>query len=144
MANPFAPGNRARVKLSGLGLASGSVNPQPPLVGVVQAIDAPAADAVTVLMEDGRLLQVDNYGALDKITATASLVVNIYLDKVVNGWAVQPAANVAGVPYSDEYIGRVVDVYDLPVLGTHVLIRSLSNGMYYELPFASVFPLEDR
>jgi hypothetical protein len=144
MANLFAPGDRARVKLSGLGLSSGSVNPQPPLVGVVQKIDSPAPDAVTVLMEDGRLLQVDSYTFLDKITPTPSVIANTLLDKVVNGIAVPATATTAAVPYSDEYIGRVGDVYDVN-LTTKALIRSLSNGMYYELAALSeVFVLEDR
>jgi hypothetical protein len=136
----FAPGVRARVKLAGLGLSSGSVNPQPPLVGVVQSYAAPV---VVALMEDGRLLTT-NDTFLDEIVATPSLIANIYLDKVVVGVAVAATATTAFVPYSDEYIGRVVDVYDIGVGSTRVLIRSLSNGMYYELAAADVHVLEDR
>lgn len=138
----FAPGVRARVKLAGLGLSSGSVNPQPPLVGVVQSYAAPA---VVVLMEDGRLLTTDDT-FLDEIVATAPLVANQYLDKVVVGIAVPATATTAAVLYSDEYIGRVVDVYDVGFAGaTKALIRSLSNGMYYELAaLTEVVVLEDR
>ena len=145
MANPFAPGDRARVRLAAVGLLSGSVNPQPPIIGVVQKIDSPAADAVTVLMEDGRLLQVDNYNLLDKITPTLpTSFANTLFDKVVVGIAVPATTTTAAVLFSDEYIGRVVDVYD--VGGTsRVLVRSLSNGMYYELlSLTEVFVLEDR
>jgi hypothetical protein len=136
----FAPGVRARVKLAGLGLSSGSVNPQPPLVGVVQSYAAPV---VVVLMEDGRLLTADDT-FLDEITAEIPQVSNLYLDKVVVGIAVPATATTAAVLYSDEYIGRVVDVYKVgPVLT--VLVRSLSNDMFYELAaLAEVFVLEDR
>jgi len=136
----FAPGVRARVKLAGLGLPSGSVNPQPPVIGVVQSYAAPV---VVVLMEDGRLLTTDDT-FLDEITAEIPQVSNLYLDKVVVGIAVPATATTAAVLYSDEYIGRVVDVYKVrPVLT--VLVRSLSNGMYYELAaLTEVFVLEDR
>jgi hypothetical protein len=137
----FAPGVRARVKLAGLGLFSGSVNPQPPLVGVVQSYAAPV---VVVLMEDGRLLTTDDT-FLDEITATLpTSFVNTLLDKVVVGIAAPAAPPLAAVLYSDEYIGRVVDVYS--VGGTpKALVCSLSNGMFYELAaLTDVFVLEDR
>jgi hypothetical protein len=137
----FAPGRRARVKLSnGVVLVAGAVQPQPPLLGVVQVVAGLlATDLITVLMEDGRLLTVEAQ-FLDEITDTNSVIRDSLIDKVVNGWITAPNPPLtAGVSYSSEYTGRVVDVYDLAdPFGTRVLIRSLSNGMYYELPYASV------
>lgn len=136
----FAPGVRARVKLSGPSLLAGSVNPQPPLIGVVQTYIAPL---VGLLMEDGRTLTVDE-AFLDEINPTAALLANTLIDKVVVGTAVPGTATTAPVPYSDEYIGRVADVYNVGLSIANVLVCSLSNGMYYELAYADVIPLEDR
>jgi hypothetical protein len=140
----FVAGDRVRVKLSTVGsLAPGTLQPQPPLVGVVTAA-APGVNDVTFSGQEALTGVPD--AALDKITDTASPIqLAVFLDKVVVGIAVPATATKPLVPYSDAYIGRVVDVYDVNAPGsTKVLIRSLSNGMYYELPFPSVHPLEDR
>jgi hypothetical protein len=136
----FAPGSRARVKLSGASLSAGAVNPQPPRIGVVQAGTPPNAptDVIPVMMENGTLISVQAQ-FLDEILPTNPTLAKQFVDKVVNGWQVVPTTTAAGVPYTDDYIGRVVDVYDINSPGsTRVLIRSLSNGMYYELPYSSV------
>jgi len=103
----FVVGNRARVKLTSTALSgSGLVvlNPQPPLLGVVQAIagGGGAGDDITVLFGDGKTLVV--HGAfLDPIADLAALVRNAYLDKVVTGWITIPSGSVAGVPFSSAY-----------------------------------------
>jgi len=139
----FVAGDRVRVKLSTVGsLAPGTLQPQPPLVGVVTAAAAGVND-VTFSGQEALTGVPD--AALDKITDTASPIPrDVFLDKVVVGILTAATATKPLVPYSDAYIGRVVDVYDVNNGTTKVLIRSLSNGMYYELPFASVFVLGDR
>jgi hypothetical protein len=142
----FVVGNRARVKLSSTALAAGVLCPQPPLLGVVIAAAGGGgdADAITVLLGDGREIVV--LGAyLDLIADVASSTIrNGFLDRVVNGWITPPNPPAAGVPYMSSYTGRVVDVYNVPVVGDSVLVAALQNGMFYELPIANVNILGDR
>jgi hypothetical protein len=141
----FVVGNRARVKLSKSGtLASGSLCPQPPLLGVVIAIAGGGGDAdnITVLMGDGRELVV--HGAfLVLVGDTTVLLRNALIDKIVTGWITPPSPPVAGVPYMSPYTGRVVDVYTVDA-AIKVLVAALENGMFYELPIANVKILGDR
>ena len=141
----FVVGNRARVRLSSTALAAGVLCPQPPLLGVVIAIAGGGGDAdnITVSLADGREIIV--HGAfLDLIGDVASATIrNGFLDRVVNGWITPPNPPAAGVPYMAAYTGRVVDVYTVNDAST-VLVKTLQNGTYYELPVANVNILGDR
>ena len=141
----FVVGNRARVKLSSTALAAGSLCPQPPLLGVVQAIAGGGGDAdnITVGFENGKQIVVLG-AALDLIGDIASSTVrNGFLDRVVNGWITPPNPPAAGVSYMSSYTGRIVDVYTVNAALT-VLIAALQNGMFYELPVTDVNILGDR
>lgn len=122
-----AAGQRARVKLTSTAF-TGALQPQPPLIGVVTDF---AAGVAYVDMGNGTVL-VENVTVLDLIEAPAAPVRDAYIDKVVNG---------AG--YSSSYTGRVVDVYDVNAIPS-VLIQSLLNGMFYELPIALAIPQSNR
>jgi len=141
----FVVGSRARVKLSSPALAAGVLCPQPPLLGVVQAITGGGGDAdtITVAFADGRVVAVLG-AALDLIGDVASSVIrNGFLDRVVNGWITPPNPPAAGVPYMSSYTGRITDVYTVNGADT-VLVAALQNGMFYELLTANVNILGDR
>jgi len=140
----FAAGSRARVKLTSAAFtgAFGLLQPQPPLIGVVTDV---TGTTITVDMGNGTAL-VEDQTVLDEIGDAPVAPLNIrdlYIDKVVNGWITPPAPPVAGVPYSSSYTGRVVDVYTVNA-AVYVLIQSLLNGMFYELPMANVNVLAGR
>jgi len=129
----FTVGDRARVKLSSAALAAGTLQPQPPLIGLVTKVVGTTITVTFGGAADG--LAVDD-DFLDDITDTASVTRDAMLDKVVTGM-------LGATEYASAYTGRVVDIYDVDG-ATKVLIKSLLNGMYYELPIADVSIMGDR
>jgi len=134
-------GQRARVKLTSAAFtgAFGLLQPQPPLIGVVTDV---TGTTITVDMGNGTAI-VEDATNLDEIGDVTTLDRDIYIDKVVNGWITPPSPPAAGVSYSSSYTGRVVDVYTVNA-AVYVLIRSLLNGMFYELPDANINVLANR
>jgi len=124
-----------RVKLTSAAFtgANGLLQPQPPLFGRVTAFNSPAADIAT---EDGRSLSADA-SSLDEIIAANSTQIQTWLDQVVVG------VRSDGQQFTDGFTGRVVGLF---TIGSELrlLIRSLTNGMYYELPATSVGIQEGR
>lgn len=138
----FAIGSRARVRLVQTGVLGTPLNPQPPVLGVVTQLDTPNPGDVTVAVPWGAEYTEDE-AFLDEIKEADALTRGAFVDKVVSAWITPPSSGVDGVPYSDPYTGRVVDVYYLNG-SPAVLILSLSTGMFYELPIAAVHVIGDR
>lgn len=138
----FTVGSRARVKLTQAVVFPGALsqlNPQPPTIGVVTD-NTPTMHVIAV---PGAASFTEDETFLEEITTAAQIVRDAMIDKVVTGQISAASPGVAAVLYTEPYTGRVVDVYNVSA-SPKVLIRSLSNGMYYELPFAQVMPLGDR
>jgi hypothetical protein len=133
---PVAVGNRVRVKLATT--VTATVQPQPPTIGVATKKTATTIDAAFA----GKSINVDETH-LEAITESDVTVRGIYIDKVVTGIIAAATATKPLVPYVSEFTGRIVDVYNVDA-APRMLVRALSNGMYYELPLASVHILEDR
>jgi hypothetical protein len=137
-----ALGDRVRVKLSSAvpALSPNVLQPQPPTIGIVTLLGSPLQVAFA-----GKSLAAVPEADLDVLKVTSALLRDEVIDKVVTGIRVPATATTPAIPYSSEYTGRVVDIYDVDsVNNTQVLIRTLSNGAYYELPFLKVLPLENR
>jgi len=130
---PFAVGNRTRIKLSSAALLAGTLQPQPPVLGVVTKV---VGTTISITVPGQAAVAALDASFLDQITDTLAATRNLYIDQVVTG-------SIAGQPYVDAYTGRVVDVYDVDGV-TKVLICSLFNGMYFELPVTSVTVLGGR
>jgi len=151
-------GNRVRPRLTSSTLGAVSrLQPQPPTLGVVTQVTDGDPDVILATFAETGITFSNNASALvptgcrddalDLIEAPSDLIRTTYMNKVVVGLrAVDPAPPLP-VPdlnvYSQEYIGRVVDVFNVNGVAT-VLIKSLSNGMYYELPIVRVRLLTNR
>jgi hypothetical protein len=133
-----AVGNRVRVKLAITASVGVAVQPQPPTIGIATRKVATTIDAAFA----GKSINVDETH-LEAITESDVTVRGIYIDKVVTGIIAAATATKPLVPYVSEFTGRIVDVYNVDA-APRMLVRALSNGMYYELPLASVHILEDR
>jgi hypothetical protein len=132
----FAVQDRVRVKLTSAAFtgASGLLQPQPPLFGRITTLVGTTAD---VLTEQGDTLQALTT-FLNQITAASLAFRQALLYKIVVG-----LASASGPAFGDAYVGRVVDVF-VSDGDTRVLIKTLSNGMYYEVPATMVAILGDR
>lgn len=131
----FAVQDRVRVKLTSAAFTgnSGVLQPQPPRFGRITKLVGTTADVIT---EEGDTTQTDT-AFLDQVTAASSAFREALLYKIVVG-----LKSTSGPQYGAAYVGRVVDVFvtDVPRL----LIKTLSNGMYYEVPATLVDILKDR
>lgn len=126
----FAVGNRARVKLSSAALAVGTLQPQPPLLGLVTQV---SGSNITVTFAGAAPALVVDAAFLDQIEDALLATRQAWLNKVV-----LPTA------YTDPgYTGRVVNVTLVDTVAT-ALVRCLSNGLYYEMPVTLLTVLEDR
>jgi hypothetical protein len=139
-----AVGDRVRVKLtSGAPLVpQGTVQPQPPTIGVATLVAGVGPTDLVDVAFAGRSIQVEQQH-LDALTAVSAINRSVYMDKVVTG-TFTDALSSAERPYVSEYTGRVVDLYLVDLLSSVALIKALSNDMYYELPLESVRVLGDR
>jgi hypothetical protein len=135
----FAVGDRARVRLSSAALAAGTLQPQPPLTGLVQDV---TGTTITVSFGGAAPSIVVDADFLDQITDTVANIRNAMIDKIVVG-ITAPVSPDDAADYQSAYTGRVVDVYDVDG-GRRVLIQAIENGMFYELPIANVDILGDR
>jgi hypothetical protein len=125
----FAVGDRARVRLSSAALLAGTLQPQPPLIGLVQDVTG-----TTIKVSFGGAAAGITVDAafLDQITDLAPNIRNALIDKVV-----------LGLGYQSAYTGRVVDAYIVDG-DFKVLVQVLENEMFYELLFLNVDILGDR
>ncbi len=126
-STPSPPnGIRVRVKLVSAAFtgAFGFLQPQPPIFGRLTALSGSTAE---VLTERGRVVRVGT-SSLEEIQAASQLTLETWLDKIVVG-----RLTPVGPRFGDGYIGRVAGVF--VVAGSiRVLIKLLTNGMYYEMP----------
>lgn len=135
-------GSRVRPKLTSAAFTgvSGLLQPQPPKFGRVTKLTVTVAD---VLVEDGETVNVD-VSALDEITTPHQTILDTFIDKVVVGLISAATATAPEVPFNNGFVGRVVDVFTVGGSQIRVLIRSLTNGMFYEMPFNLVGIRTDR
>lgn len=135
----MAVGDRARVRLSSAALAALTLQPQPPLTGLIQD---DTGTTLTVSFGGAAPGIVVDEAFLDLITDTAANVRNAYIDKIVVG-ITGPVVLADADDYQSAYTGRIVDVYT--VNGSpRVLVQVTENGMFYELFLANVRILGDR
>jgi hypothetical protein len=148
-------GDRVRPKLTTAGVL-GSVsrlNPQPPCIGVVTKVvsggegpdtiyatfDVPGGSSANTVTVNASNIQAAGVteDALDVITAPNAILRASIIDKMVVGLKTD-----LKTVYSSEYIGKVVDFYNVNGLAT-VLVLS-DQGLYYELPFTRIQVVTNR
>jgi len=117
----FAVRDRVRVKLSETGapgLLPGALQPQPPRIGVVTAIQGGTSN---VNWHNGINLPGLADTGLERVDNAPQATITAYLYAVVRP---------AGQEASQEYTGQVVDLY-VVAQQQYALVRT-RNGMYYE------------
>lgn len=149
----IAVGDRVRPKLSSTTLAANRLNPQPPVIGVVTRIVAGSPNSIfATIAENGITWSINastlspngvSESSLDQITAPNGTIRDAFIDKVVVGFrsAVSDPIDLSE-QYSSEYIGIVVDVYN--VNGVASVLVKTGSGMFYELPVTRVAILPFR
>jgi hypothetical protein len=149
----IAVGDRVRPRLSSSALAASRLNPQPPILGVVTRIVAGAPNLIFATIADNGITWSINASALspngvsesslDQITAPDPTIRDAFIDKVVVGFrsAISDPLDLSE-QYTSEYIGIVVDVYNVNAVAT-VLIKT-QTGVFYELPITRVAILPFR
>jgi hypothetical protein len=121
----IAIGSRVALKISGVDLVVGQVNAQPPLFGVSQTA---GAGPYVVDWENGAQATV-TLGVLDEIFQ-ANVTTRGLMGKVV-----------CVTDGSSSYNAIVVDVYNRNGTQETVLVKTLQNGVYYELNATLVAPV---
>lgn len=114
---------RVRVKLWDAELNQEVLQPQPPIVGVVTGVDDEMAPTTNdVLFENGRFVAGIPVTSLETVGNVDDSFIQAFLYAVVRP---------AGFQASQEYTGKVVDLYRTNQQQSFMLVKT-RNGMFYE------------